>query len=81
MDSQSAPLCSSPLPLDALATEVLRGSPYRSVRQVTCTMRGNVLTLTGSVPSFFHKQVAQSELLVRWGETAIIDNRLQVIQR
>ena len=42
-----------------LATIRLQASAYLSVRRLTCTYDEGLLVLRGSVPSFFHKQLAQ----------------------
>ena len=56
----------------------LRGSPYRSVlRRVECEWSTGVLVLRGAVPTYYHKQLAQSHLAGLTG-VALIDNRLQV---
>jgi hypothetical protein len=41
----------------------LRSSPYRALWRVDCRVDNGVAALFGTVPSFFHKQIAQSGLL------------------
>ena len=38
----------------------LRGSSYNAVRHVKCEFREGILTLHGSVPSYYLKQIAQT---------------------
>ena len=38
----------------------LRGSSYNAVRHVRCEFHGGTLTLHGSVPSYYLKQIAQT---------------------
>lgn len=42
---------------------VLNASPYPDVRAVRCRWEGNSLVLTGTVRSYYMKQIAQSEAL------------------
>jgi osmotically-inducible protein OsmY len=41
------------------ARELLRGSPYGSLRTVSCECTDGVLFLRGRLSSFYHKQLAQ----------------------
>ena len=47
----------------------LRESPYLCLRTIRCEHQQGVLTLRGSVPSYYHKQLAQALVaqLVRSG--------------
>ncbi len=56
----------------------LRKSPYAAIRAVSCELSEGTLTLRGSVPSYYLKQVAQRLALGRLGGVAAIENRLQV---
>jgi osmotically-inducible protein OsmY len=47
----------------ALAQALLRQSPYPPLHGVACRFRDGVLTLTGRVPSYYLKQIAQSLVL------------------
>lgn len=40
----------------------LRSSCYEALRKITCRVRRGALILTGEVPSYFHKQLAQEAL-------------------
>ncbi len=62
---------------DRLRAELLK-SPYWSIRQVSCKVQDTVVTLRGSVPSFYMKQIAQT--VVRFGivDGLVINNRLEV---
>lgn len=54
------------LPLDRVGNDVteaarqrLTSSPYATIRSVSCEYDGGMLRLRGSVPTFYHKQLAQ----------------------
>jgi len=50
----------------ALAAEArrrLHASRYVALRKVKCECRNNVITLSGRLPSFYLKQLAQTEVL------------------
>lgn len=64
---------------EAQARSELLGSSYRCVRNVACQIRNGVLTLHGQVPSYFHKQVAQTVVSQRLSGTVLIDNQLRVV--
>jgi hypothetical protein len=68
----------TPHPLAAQATAELKKSSYREIRRVVCEARDDVLRLTGSVPTYFHKQVAQQSLIKMVAGARRIENRLQV---
>jgi hypothetical protein len=48
---------------------------------VACRLRNGVLTLHGRVPTYFHKQVAQSIVLQRLDGSVAVDNQLRVVGR
>ncbi|HET6326249.1 MAG TPA: BON domain-containing protein [Planctomycetaceae bacterium] len=56
----------------------LRQSSYGEVRRVTCTLKEGVLTLSGQVPSYYLKQIAQRIALARVDETVTVVNELEV---
>lgn len=58
----------------------LRASCYSEVRRVECDEFDGYLVLTGSVSSFYLKQMAQSLLFRRFGFSLPIVNDLRVIQ-
>jgi hypothetical protein len=64
--------------LGDLASQELRKSPYRELRKVDCTARGNVVIITGRVRSFYYKQLAQSHLQGKLSAAVSLDNRLEV---
>jgi hypothetical protein len=64
--------------LAALATAELQRSSYPEIRQVVCEVHDNVLRLRGSVPTYFHKQVAQASLMKRISGSPRIENQLKV---
>jgi hypothetical protein len=64
--------------LEALAKDELRKSSYPEIRKVICEVRDNVVRLRGSVPTYFHKQVAQASLMKRISCGPRIENHLKV---
>ncbi len=77
----SAPLSSSPPAAETMVAEIarqrLRQSPYPILRRIHCRYHAGVLMLTGEVPTFYMKQIAQT--LVRDVEQVEqIENRLIV---
>ena len=63
--------------LEAEARAALNKSPYRAVRQVKCICRDGAVVLTGHVPSYYLKQIAQCEVRRRLADTPIC-NSLEV---
>jgi osmotically-inducible protein OsmY len=61
----------------AKAVKLLRGCSHAPVRHVRCRFQEGVLILSGQVPTFYMKQVAQ-ELLRNMKHVEQIDNRLSV---
>jgi len=53
-------------------------SPYSAIRAVACRSQDDVLILSGRVPSYYFKQVAQRLAMDAIGGLATIDNQLQV---
>jgi CheY-like chemotaxis protein len=64
--------------LVAKAAAILEKSSYAELRSIVCEAHGNFLTLTGSVPTYFHKQLAQASLLNWLGGDVKIENNLIV---
>jgi hypothetical protein len=67
------------LALEALVRSELVASAHACVRRVACRLRDGVLTLHGQVPTYFHKQVAQTVVLERLNRSVPIDNQLRVV--
>lgn len=59
------------------AVTELRRSGYAELRRIACDVRDGALTLTGHVPSYYHKQLAQS-LILRQLPHVEIRNELEV---
>jgi osmotically-inducible protein OsmY len=60
------------------AAEVrLQHSPYRAIRRVSCRFDDGTLTLLGCVPTFHHKQLAQTAV-AGLGGVDQVDNRIEV---
>jgi hypothetical protein len=53
-------------------------SPYGAIRAVSCQMNDGLLTLSGCVPSYYLKQVAQRLALNVLQGLAVIVNQLRV---
>ena len=66
---------SSPAAIDL--QELLRNSPYRSVRQLVCYTTADCVIVRGTVPSYYLKQVAQS-LTMRIVGLGQVRNDIQV---
>jgi osmotically-inducible protein OsmY len=68
-------------PQDGLIREnvnrVLQETGYSPLRCIQCDVSDGVVELTGSVPSFYIKQLAQTAVL-RLGQIRGIKNRLRV---
>lgn len=63
--------------LQARVAERLRANTYSALRSIQCTVENMVVVLSGRVPSYFLKQVAQS-LAARAAPEARIVNRITV---
>lgn len=63
---------------ESAAHEELRKSPFLALRKVRCRIVNRRLALSGTVPSFYLKQMAQSLLLDRFGDEWEVDNQLSV---
>lgn len=61
----------------AIAQQRLRECPYPPLRRVMCRYRQGVLVMTGKVPTFYMKQMAQT-LMRGLDGVEKIDNRLVV---
>ena len=55
----------------------LQHSPYRTIRRVSCCFEDGNLTLFGRVPTFHHKQLAQTAVAGLRGVN-YVDNRIEV---
>ncbi len=55
----------------------LQHSPYRTIRRISCRFDDGVLTLSGAVPTFHHKQLAQTAV-AGLGGVDRINNRIDV---
>lgn len=55
----------------------LEHSAYRTIRRVSCSFHDGVLTLTGHVPTFHHKQLAQTAVAGLAGVNQV-DNQIEV---
>lgn len=64
----------------AQAAAELRRSCYADLRRVVCEFHDGVLTLTGHVPSYYQKQVAQSLVQFRL-QGVTVQNELEVLVR
>lgn len=64
----------------AEAAAELQRSSHAALRQIACDIRDGVLTLSGHVPSYYEKQIAQSLVRIRLPNVAI-RNELEVSVR
>ncbi|HTN02647.1 hypothetical protein [Planctellipticum variicoloris] len=66
---------------ESAAREELWKSSFPALRKVRCRVVDRRLALSGQVPSFYLKQMAQSLLLDRFGTELEVDNQLEVTAR
>lgn len=78
-DAQATRSGDNQSPRHVVAQAVLQNAPYVGLRQVECHSLGDRLVLSGTVPSYFLKQLAQSLLLNRWNGAIEVDNKLEVV--
>jgi hypothetical protein len=64
--------------LESLVRDDLRQSPYAELGRVKCIFKERVLTLSGAIPSYYLKQMAQRIALDRLSGTAVLINELRV---
>ena len=57
--------------------EELAASPYAPLRRVSCVLEGDTLILSGRVPSFYLKQLAQKSAIDHKAVEKIV-NRIEV---
>jgi osmotically-inducible protein OsmY len=74
------PNAAAQLTVEALAENRLRASPYPSIRRIFCLYDEGLLVLSGRVPSFFHKQLAQIAVADIEGVKQVI-NQIEVLER
>lgn len=60
-----------------MARKILESSAYHSIRKLSCTFRNGELTLSGELPSYHLKQVAQTAVQGIKGIHKI-DNQIEV---
>jgi osmotically-inducible protein OsmY len=63
--------------LQIKVNHLLASSPYALLRKLQCEVNEGMVTLYGSVPSFFLKQMAQ-EAILRLGEVRRVKNQVEV---
>ena len=66
--------------LEEQVGELLARSPYWELRKVSCSARGTKVVLTGTVSSFYYKQLAQSQLRPQLAATISLENQLEVAE-
>jgi osmotically-inducible protein OsmY len=64
--------------IETQARAELQNSSYEPIRQVSCDVCQCVVTLSGRVPSFYMKQIAQTIVRPLLDGSLIIDNQLEV---
>ena len=73
-------VCGENPPLRSLVIDRLRSSGYPLLGRLACEVADGVVTLSGDVPTFHLKQVAQAVLL-QVGAVRRVRNRLVVVSR
>jgi osmotically-inducible protein OsmY len=63
--------------LDHQVRQTLRRTGYAALQQIDCRVEKGVVELSGDVPSFYFKQIAQ-EVLLSLQHVARVENRLRV---
>ena len=63
--------------LDTLVADALASGGYSALRYVRCETHGDRVTLSGSVPSYHLKQMAQT-LAMRVAGSCQVQNRIEV---
>jgi osmotically-inducible protein OsmY len=84
LEAEPVAVLNRPNPFGSLFREIaetaraaLRRSAYVELREVRCDFSGGVLTLTGRVPSYHLKQLAQVAVAAVPGVVAV-DNHVEV---
>ena len=67
--------------IEALLKGELRKSSYHAVRQVSCDVSHGAVSLSGRVPSFYLKQVAQTIVSDLLAGSLVISNQVEVVRR
>lgn len=65
-------------PLVGVARHLLAQSGYRPLLKVRCEYAGGNVVLSGTVPSYYHKQVAQAVLMAS-PEIDTVTNQIEVV--
>jgi osmotically-inducible protein OsmY len=65
----------------AQVVSAIRGSCYPAVRRIVCHVQQRQVTLCGTVPSFYQKQIAQTLIWNQVGRDVRICNQLEVTSR
>ncbi|MBI3468934.1 MAG: BON domain-containing protein [Planctomycetes bacterium] len=60
------------------ALDALRTSPYLPLRSLQCHVRRGVITIQGSVPTYYLKQLAQT-LVLQIDSSRRIENQIEVV--
>jgi osmotically-inducible protein OsmY len=71
--------CSPDGSLSERARDGLTASPYPAVRRIEVEERQGVLTLSGRLPNFYLKQIAQASVAKVAGVRSIV-NRIDVVE-
>jgi len=60
--------------IEEVARVRLQHSAYRAIRRVNCMFSGGILTLTGQLPTYHYKQLAQAAVVEIPGVRQIIND-------
>jgi hypothetical protein len=64
--------------IESLAHAELRSGMQQELCGIVCCLDDEVLILTGNVPTFYHKQIAQTRLIAKFEGLFPLENRLIV---
>jgi hypothetical protein len=62
----------------SLARAEIGSTFFCDAEGITCSMNEDILILTGQVPSYYHKQLAQSRLIAKFEGLVPLENRIIV---
>jgi osmotically-inducible protein OsmY len=78
VDAQARPRPIRPAEITERAESELRRNAYFALKNIACEYQNGVLILTGCLPTYYLKQVAQ-EAIARIDGVERVDNRIEVV--
>lgn len=79
LERNFAPTSEHKCRIETAVREKLTRSKYRGIRRVSCKFEGEVLKLSGTVSTYYEKQIAQSLVLPLLIPNVHFENQLEVI--